>query len=221
MITFIITTSLYIHPKLLENINSMLVPHLLQMRYIQYIQSVPEIIHFAKNLGARVIVVENNGSRQTIFDGMGCEVLYTYSNGLETKTKGTKELLDIWACINHFQIPDDELIVKVSGRYKIDFEGNFCKELKQYNPETTDCIIRYGWYGDMENDKPHENCLTGLIAMKCKYVKAIRHEDKELESVEWNWARTSLTIDSSRVIAIKGSIGYRMCEWNTFDYKDL
>ena len=221
MITFIITTSLYIHPSLLENINQMLVPHLFQMRYKQYVDSVPKVIQFAKELGARVIVVENNGPRETIFDGMGCEVLYTQHNGLQTKTKGTKELLDIWACIRHFQIPDDELIVKVSGRYKIDFEGNFCKELKQYNPETTDCILRYGWYGEMEKEEPHENCLTGLIAMKCKYVKAIQHEDKEMESVEWNWARTSLTLDPQRVVAIKGSIGYRMYEWNTFDYKDL
>ncbi len=221
MITFIITTSFILDPSLCENLNENLIPHLLNMRYVQYLQSIPRVIQFAKELGARVIVVENNGYRETFFDTLGCEVLYTNHNIIQSRTKGIKELLDIWACIEHFKIPDEEFIVKVSGRYAIDFNGNFCKELRKYNPETTDCILRYGWFGDMSNEEPHDNCLTGLIGMKCKYVKQIQHNDANLECVETNWARVSLQMEPSRVIPIKGSIGYRMYEWNTFDYKDL
>ena len=56
--------------------------------------------------------------------------------------------------------------------------------------------------------------------MKCKNVKQIKHDDDK-DCVEASWARESLTIEPSRVNVIKGRIGFRMYEWNTFGHIDL
>jgi hypothetical protein len=220
MITFIITSSLELQPLLIDEVKDDFFDTILETRKQQYINSIPKIIEFAKSIQATVIVVENNKPRPTIFDTLDCQVLYTDTNQY-MNTKGTNELLDILACLHTFQIPEDELIVKVTGRYLLDVSGSFCSELKAYDPEKTDCILRYGSYVDTRNDQPHEDCLTGLIAMKCKYIKEMKHDPSDC--VEWSWAKKSLELDPNRVNIMKGKIGYRMYSWNTKEitYVDL
>lgn len=220
MITFIITTSLDLQPAVQEEVDPSILEIVQEYRIQQYKESVPVVIEFAKSIGARVIVVENNGPRATFFDTMDCEVLYTDSNKYIMR-KGLSETLDIWNCLYTFQIPEDELVVKITGRYLLDTKGTFCKELKEYNSDITDCILRYGSFIQPENDEPQEDCLTGLIAMKCKYIKQIQYKDVDV--IEYEWAKQSLRLDSSTVRRIQGKAGYRMYSWNTKDitYRDL
>ena len=220
MVTFLITTSLELQPPLFDEVKEDFLDTILETRKQQYMNAIPIVIDFAKTIGAKVLLVENNGPRPTIFDTLDCQVLYTDTNKY-ANTKGTNELLDVLSCLYTFQIPDDELIVKVTGRYFVDISGSFCSALQVYNPETTDCILHYGSFVDPTKEEPHEDCLTGLIAMKCKYIKQIQH--KESESVECSWAKKSLELDPNRVIILKGKIGYRMFSWHTKEitYRDL
>lgn len=220
MITFVITASLDLQPSLLEEIDPQFLDEIQERRIQQYRDAIPIIVSFANSIGAKVIIVENNGPRETFLHTLNCQVLYTITNQF-TLEKGVVELLDILQCLYTFQIPDDELIVKVTGRYLLDPLGTFCQKLKQYNPETTDCILRYGSFVDPSNDLPQEDCLTGLIAMKSKYIKQINYRD--VSSIEHEWAKTSLTLDPSRVQSIRGPIGYRMYSWHTKEltYRDL
>ena len=221
MVTFLVSTCLELSPALLSTVSYEYQQRLKIIRIHQYLEFIHYILELANQVNGRVILIENNGKRETPLDSLGCEVLYTNNNSLSTANKGIKEIQDIWDCIQHYNIPDDELIVKVTGRYRIDLNGQFCNVLRSCNPETTDAILRYGWYGDTSKETPHEDCLTGLIAMKCKYIKAIQFEYDEKTCIEHDWGKTSLTIDPKRVHVLTGLIGYRMYMWNTDDYTDL
>lgn len=221
MVTFLITTSLYIHPIHCEIVDKNYIPTIYKLRNEQYTSCIPEILEFAKEINARCFLLENNGKRDTVLDLMGCDVLYTNNNFLNTQSKGIKEIVDIYEAIHTLNIPDDELIVKVTGRYKLDTNGSFCKELRTYNSETTDCIVRYGWYGDTSDESPHEDCLTGLIAMKCKYIKQILIENRADFCIEHQWAKASLLAPHEKIRALSGKIGYRMHQWDGDGILDL
>jgi len=86
--------------------------------------------------------------------------------------------------------------------YKIMFEPSFLQFLVKQVLETdnppVDCMIRYGSYNDPAINYRTEDCVTGVIGMRCKYVKMIPRP-AENECVEHLWARVSLTIPESRV----------------------
>ena len=55
-----------------------------------------------------IILIENNGMRNTYLDKLGCKVFYTNNNLLPTQNRGRKELQDIFDCIRYFKINDDD-----------------------------------------------------------------------------------------------------------------
>jgi hypothetical protein len=61
-----------------------------------------------------------------------------------------------------------------------------------------DCLIRYGSYNDPTCMVPIEDCITGLIGMRCKHIKNIPRP-QEHECVEHLWAKASLNIPEERV----------------------
>jgi hypothetical protein len=64
--------------------------------------------------------------------------------------------------------------------------------------QTTDCMIRYGSYNDKVSKIPINDCVTGLIGMRCKYIKLIP-EPEENDCVEHLWAKVSLQISDDKV----------------------
>lgn len=66
------------------------------------------------------------------------------------------------------------------------------------NDNNIDCMIRYGSYNDVASTIPMKDCITGLIGMRCKYIKMIPRPE-ETECVEHLWANTSLSISNDRV----------------------
>jgi hypothetical protein len=80
MIYFIITTSVFNNCFIRKN------------QYIKGINKLKKIIHNLIFENYKIIVVENNGKRDTFLDMLGCEVYYTENNFLQTQNKGLKEL---------------------------------------------------------------------------------------------------------------------------------
>jgi hypothetical protein len=66
------------------------------------------------------------------------------------------------------------------------------------NGNRIDCMIRYGSYNSVASIIPMKDCVTGLIGMRCKYIKMIPRPE-ETECVEHLWANTSLSISKDRV----------------------
>jgi len=68
------------------------------------------------------IIVENSSASPTYLDnfkhnGENIPVLYTGNNDQNINNKGVIELFDIKDVIQHFSIKDDDIIIKLTGRY--------------------------------------------------------------------------------------------------------
>jgi hypothetical protein len=190
MIYFLVTTSLF------NDCN---------IRKAQYINGISTLINIIekKNIeNYKVIIIENNGERHTILNELG-EVFYTNNNSLPKINRGYKELQDIFDCINHYKINDDDFIVKITGRYILHSNSEFMEAIKNYN---YDCIIKYGNFCSPVNYKMGE-CITGLIGMRTKYVKQIELPEEEL-NVECNWAKIANTIENIHMV---DKLGIYMC----------
>jgi len=113
----------------------------------------------------KVIIVENNGKRTTYLDDLGVDVHYTTNNSNTYFHKGINELQDIHSVIQSYNIQDDDIIIKMTGRYHllndsfINFvlNNDYDAGVKYYNV----CTFKYEL-----ND-----CVLGLYAIKCKFLK--------------------------------------------------
>ena len=190
MIYFIITTSLTKQDY--------------EIRKQQYINGITAIKTLTKNINCKLCIVENNGQRKTFLDDFEIDVLYTNNNEIKTNNKGIKELKDVWDCINHFNIQDNDFIVKITGRYILQENNEFLKQLDN----DWDCIMKYGNCQYTVKHKVPE-CLTVLVGLKCKYIKKIKMPE-ENESVEYCWAKATFEIPNSNIIFLE-KIGILAC----------
>lgn len=184
-----------------------------ESRKVQYqngINRLLEVIQY-HSIECKPIIVENNGPRKTFLDDFAIPILYT-DNNKQSIEKGLKEFADIKECMHHFNIQDDDFIVKLTGRYIIDMNSQFFKILKNLD-EKTDCIIKYGWW---ENpcDIQLADCITGLIGARCKYVKMI-DVSIDYEVIEYKWAEMTFKIPKERIHIIQGKIGIKVCPKRT------
>lgn len=172
----------------------------------EYIVSIRKILNQFQ--GCNIVIVENNstlerrfkiGPHLTFLNSFNVPILYTQNNQFITRNYGMKELLDIFACIRHFNIPENDFIVKVTGRYMLADQSNFMREIKRLSETNYDAILRYGSY--MKHPAPNEkdkDCVTGLIGLRCKYVKQIEIPDEDTY-VEQKWAKKISELDESKV----------------------
>lgn len=185
------------------------------IRQMQYTQAISTIQYFCKNNdNIKIVLVENTGKESSFLDNFNIPVLYTTSNSIETSNIGIKELNDINLCIRHFNIKDDDFIVKMTGRYII---KNPCPFLDKLNDiDKLDCIIRYGSYLEPACSYKKPDCITGLIGMRCKNVKNII-TPTENECVEWLWAKESMSISEEK-ICILSELGVYIAPGSNSNY---
>ena len=196
MIYFIITTSIF------NNCS---------IRKDQYIKGINKVKQITKDLifeNYKIIVVENNGKRDTFLDMLDCEVYYTENNFKQTGNKGLKELHDILDCIDKYNINDSDFIVKMTGRYILDDNSEFINIIKNIHNTNYDCVIKYGPYNNPVNYKM-DDCITGLIGMSCLYIKQIEKES-ETECVEWKWGKVTNLIDDKKIYIVN-NLGINIC----------
>lgn len=196
MIYFLVTTSLYNNCQIRRK------------QYVHAIQKLQKIIETLSITDSKIIVIENNGNRHTFLNDLGCDVFYTKNNFLKTKNKGIKELQDIKDCIVEYDIKNDDFIVKMTGRYILMDDSEFMQVLQRRNELDIDCIIKYGSYMKPV-DYQVKDCITGLIGMKCEFVKEIE-QPMGNKPVEWKWAAKTYDIDKSRIYNVK-KLGIHIC----------
>lgn len=186
------------------------------IRQKEYEQGITSLLQSVKSLpNVKVVIVENRGSRKTFLDTFGVPVLYTQSDRMGTNNKGIKELTDVLECIRNYNIQDDDFIVKMTGRYILEPNSPFIQHLTQMttndNYSGIQCMIRYGSYLQSVQP-PMDDCITGLIGMKCKYVKTIQMPSGN-ECVEWKWAKKSREIAAMNISNVRAlpKLGIRIC----------
>ena len=141
-------------------------------RYIDCIQQTLSLLQ-KQNSSIIPIIVENNGLRKTYLDVFDCDILYTNNNQKKNKYKGVNELLDIKEVISHYQIQDNDMIIKLTGRYKL-FDLSFVS-LIESNPNK-DAFIKF--FDVYSQQYKQDDCVLGLFAIKCKYLKEFNYNEK-------------------------------------------
>lgn len=179
-----------------------------QTRRAEYSISIQKIIKQFQ--GYNIVIVENHslleklihiGPHKTFLNNFNIPVLYTKNNRFITRNYGMKELLDVFACIQYFNIQPDDFIVKITGRYMLAEDSNFVNEIRRLPQTNYDGIARYGSY--MEHPAPQKSphCVTGLIGMRCKFVKQIEIPNEDTY-VEEKWATQISMLDESKLCVL-------------------
>jgi len=137
-----------------------------EKRYVESIRTSLALLD--KNI--KPIIVENNGKRHTCLDDLGCDVYYTNNNELpfDGETKGFIELMDIQEVIEHYHIQDNDMIIKMTGRYKL-LDSSFIDTVNA-NPQY-DAFFKFFNVCTLKFES--EDCVLGLYAMRCSYLKQI------------------------------------------------
>jgi hypothetical protein len=188
-----------------------------KLRESQYIEGITKLSQVIRSLHmedrSKIIVVENNGPRETLFDTLvsdiaGAEIYYTENNSKQTSNKGTKELQDVFDCITKYNIQDTDFIVKITGRYVLEDNSEFMNAVKDIHATTYDCVIKYGPFWKPVDYKM-DDCITGLIGMSCFYVKQIEYP-YESECVEIRWAKATYLMDDEKIHRVN-QLGINIC----------
>ena len=162
MIYIIITTSINNKQGIKNNIHR-------RTRYIECINNLLQLINNDSNI--KPIIVENNGVRQTYLDDLKCDICYTNNNMIKYKHKGQNELLDIKQVINQYNIKDEDIIIKLTGRYKL-LNLNLINFVKN-NINDYDAFVKF--FNVCTKKYMFDDCVLGLFAVKCKYLKEFKY----------------------------------------------
>jgi hypothetical protein len=141
-------------------------------RKTEYLAAITESLsHLPEEI--QPIIVENNGERDTYLDhfthaGTPVSVLYTTNNN-RNSNKGMIELLDIKEVITQFGIRDDDMVIKLTGRYTVK-SPEFFKEV-QMNPHAA--LVKFYNVCTFKFD-PHDAVL-GLYAVQASLLKYWSH----------------------------------------------
>ena len=138
-------------------------------RQKRYITSITKLLELTNNLPVKVILVENNGKRDTYLDNFNCDICYTDNNNIECFHKGENELLDIKEVINKYNIDDNDTIIKLTGRYKL-LNSNFINLVIKGN---YDAYVKF--FNVRTKQFNYDACILGLFAIKCKYLKEFKY----------------------------------------------
>jgi hypothetical protein len=188
MIYIIITTSIF-------NKIGVYNPHHRESRYIECINALTSIIGNDSNI--KPIIVENNGPRPTYMDNLNCKVVYTLNNRLHFPNKGYNELLDIKQAINQCNIQDEDIIIKLTGRYKL--LGTDIINCIKSNVDTHDAFIKF--FNVCTLQYMQNDCVLGLFGIKCKYLKEFNYSGIKSPECEFaDYVRS--TIDKSRIMEL-------------------
>lgn len=206
-----------------------------EQRKIEYINGIKSFQEIFKDPKYQIVIVENNSkivnpfqfTHRTFLNQFGVPVLYTKNNTIMKKTinYGIPELLDIFECIKYFNIQDDDFIVKGTGRYIIDKDSLFFKVVDNLESKPYSAVVRFNQFDNPASLTKTNNCVSGLIGLKCKYVKQIELPPLDINagiSSEMKWANVINTIDESEIFFIEklGLSIKPLALWNWY-YTDI
>jgi hypothetical protein len=122
--------------------------------------------------GIQPIIVENNGLRSTFLDdithqGEKVPIVYTNNNQFPSKSKGVNEAMDIKEVIQKMNIQDDDMIIKLTGRYRI-MSSVFLEEVLQKEKEY-DAFVKF--FGTCSLQYEQFDCILGCYAIRAKFMK--------------------------------------------------
>jgi hypothetical protein len=165
-----------------------------------YFYSIKESMKILSHLPFEFYIVENNGERKTILDDIsGAKVLYTHTNSIRAFTaKGMKEFHDIMFIAEKYDFDDDDIVIKLTGRYTLENPATFLESLAGLENKY-DAFIK--WYNICSREYLYDVCILGLFVLRYKYLKDFNYiEMSSHPSMEHIFASYIRTNDSSKDI---------------------
>ena len=146
--------------KLSKNIKlvytSALIDKQFESRKSEYIYSINTLSSFWH----KPYVIECCCKSETSFLNEYCDnVCYTQTNDARLKNKGVNEAVSLLKGLEYFKFSDDDMIVKLTGRYY--FKSDKFFHLVEANP-AVDAFVKQDSKGQV---------ISGCFAMRCKYLK--------------------------------------------------
>jgi hypothetical protein len=138
-----------------------------------YVQSIKDTMEKISSIPVVAYVVENNGQRETLLDSIeGVTTVYTNTNTIQAyERKGMKELIDILYVGNTYRFEDEDIVIKLTGRYTLR-SAKFFEEV--YDKQGLyDCFIKC--YNVCTNQFLKDDCVLGLYGLRWKYFEDINY----------------------------------------------
>jgi hypothetical protein len=156
-----------------------------EKRKEEYLRSITETLQHLPN-EIQPFIVENNGERETYLDhfthnSKKVPVIYTINNTYSFKNKGVNELLDIQDVIRLKKIDPTDIIIKLTGRYRVT-TPDFFKEVIGFQKEY-DAFIKF--YGSCSLQYETYDCILGCYAIRSMYLSMFHyHQMNQYDSPE-------------------------------------
>jgi len=134
-----------------------------EMRKDEYIRGIKTLDIY----GYKPYIVEScKEPGVTFFDSYSPYVFYAYTNNATLKNKGVNECMSLIAAFKHYNFDDNDMIIKLTGRYYFNSD-KFFKAI-QDNPNVDAFATRTPWNYDA--------VCTGCFALRYKYFKEMLSE---------------------------------------------
>jgi hypothetical protein len=186
-----------------------------ETRKKEYIEGINKVLKTFKDPKYKIVIVENSSKitqkfsplHRTYLDQFNVPIFYTKNNIIlkHTYNYGIIELLDLKECINYFGIKNDDFIIKITGRYELQDDCPFFDIVDKLEIHPYSAVVRYNQFCDPPSLERTHICTTGLIGLKCEYLKQIENVDfnENNTSIEINWAKAISSIDTSDVCILE------------------
>jgi hypothetical protein len=148
-------------------------------RRAEYFLALANVLNFCPPQ-IKPIIVENSCENKSYLDVFNCDIVYTNDNshlieGDVVLHKGSREMIDIKKVIDKYNISDEDIIIKMTGRYQI-FKPDFFVSVLE-NLEK-DCIFReLNVCNSVVDDI---SIVMGLFSIRCKYLKQFEYRNREM-----------------------------------------
>lgn len=188
MIYLILTTSLINRYDVSSSVTQ-------ESRLQRYLYAIQETLHHLPSSGEiQPVIVENNGFRPTPLDHFTwtthgqvqtVPVIYTTHNRTVYRNKGVNELLDIQSVLHSLSVLPTDMIIKVTGRYRVTSPRFF--DLVCITPDVDSFIAPYNVHTE---EWDTDDCVLGMYAIRAMYLYLLYPSALDLyESAEKGMAR--------------------------------
>jgi hypothetical protein len=184
-------------PKVYFIVTTCLLQENFEIRKKEYIDSINTLIQEVSkynNLETFIYIVENNGTRYTFLNDFSLnnknvKVIYTNHNQIATPNKGLKELLDFFFILQECkEIGDQDIVVKLTGRYRFGEDSTFLNILYNYYNDY-DAFIRSGAFmypSQKKDERDQYDCLTGVFGVRAHIMRnKLESYIQNLRNYEW------------------------------------
>lgn len=177
-----------------------------RQQYTNGIGKFKEVLEKMNMKNYKVVILDNYGVRNDPFlNSFGYQVFYTNNNSLRlcdgTKSYGYIQINDMFDFIKHYNIADDDFIVRLDARYVLMENNEFMNVIKNIHNTNYEAVLQYCLNVAHPVNYKTNNCASTLIGYSCKYWKQLK-KPCGIECADNYVADLTDSIDPSKIYMI-------------------